>query len=700
MRRNSPRLFLLPLLLLCSLLRLGAQAHAGTTAQQEWYNQKYSLFIHYGLYSVAGGVWDGKPVTQGYSEQILTFGVGFSDYYEALTQEFTAADFNAQEIVRLAKRCGMRSVVLTAKHHDGFCLWNTATTPYNSYSATPAHRDLVAELAQACREENLGFGLYFSLIDWHYPYAMPFSSHNADPITPLHHDYNMAQVRELLGNYGPVQELWFDMGSLTPRQSSELYALVHSLQPHCMVSGRLGNDYADFCVMADNQLPDYPMLLPWQTAASVFKETWGYRSWQERGNKEDKIREKASELVRVVAGGGKYLLNIGPTGSGAVVPFEQEVLEGIGAFVNGVQEAVYGTHPAPWTAHGDVPSATVNAAGDRLYLFLPTTPNAGGELQQLSARIPALQGRARKATLQGGAKGGVSLDRQADGSYRVAVSTRSDAPFVVLAVGFAPGGIRLKEEPVREPLLCAGNAEGLFAQSAVDYYTSFKSILGYRWTLPRIPSGTAALYFTEQENGKEIVTEWGGKTRTLTLIPEQEEQIRVDTTAVQWVDMAQYKGRGGLFGTMLTAQEIRQRGTAEAVDRSLHGAGNIVYRDYRLNASASLLYPVRIRYAQGVLVYLDGRYLAGHIAPLPQDGALHEMLLLLPLTDGAHHLTVKCRHSSARGAVLELTPQAEYTRYRMSLPLEGARGTLAVRKPIAPPAAAPAGLYNLQIRLP
>ena len=159
------------LALLLILLSVGS-------AWADWLGDKYSLFIHYGLYSVAGGVWQGTPVKRGYSEQILTFGVGFSDEYEALTEQFNAKDFSAQEIVQLAQRAGMRSIVITSKHHDGFCLWRTATTPYNSYDATPARRDLVGEIAAACHQAGLGFGLYFSLIDWHYPYAMPFSSHN------------------------------------------------------------------------------------------------------------------------------------------------------------------------------------------------------------------------------------------------------------------------------------------------------------------------------------------------------------------------------------------------------------------------------------------------------------------------------------------------------------------------------------------
>ena len=201
-------------LLLSLLVSLNASAQSN-----DWYGDKYSLFVHYGLYSIPGGVFQGEPVTKGYSEQILTFGIGFSDWYEAYTQQLDAAKFDAQEIVSLAQKGGMRSVVMTSKHHDGFCLFDTETTDYNVMN-TPAKRDLIGELAEACHQAGIGFGIYFSLIDWHYPYAVPFTSHNADPITPPHHQYNMAQVRELLTKYGRVDELWVDMGSLTPEQSA------------------------------------------------------------------------------------------------------------------------------------------------------------------------------------------------------------------------------------------------------------------------------------------------------------------------------------------------------------------------------------------------------------------------------------------------------------------------------------------------
>ena len=237
-----------------------------------WYNDKFSMFIHFGLYSHLGGVWDGEPVRQGYSEQIQSFAGIFGDWYASVAQEFDPVNFDADAIVALAKQAGMRSIVFTSKHHDGFCMFDSETTDYDSVEATPSGRDYVRELSEACAKAGVNFGLYFSLIDWHYPHAYPISSHNADFITPQHHELNKQQVRELLTSYGQISELWFDMGSLTPQQSRELYDLVKQLQPDCLVSGRLGNDMYDFAVMADNKLPDSQLHAPWQSAASMFSE--------------------------------------------------------------------------------------------------------------------------------------------------------------------------------------------------------------------------------------------------------------------------------------------------------------------------------------------------------------------------------------------------------------------------------------------
>ena len=310
---------LLILLLMCMTLIPAS----GKESQERWHHNKYSMFIHFGLYSELGGVWEGKPVTRGYSEQIQSFAGIFSDWYGDTALRFNPTLFHADSIVALAKKAGMRSIIFTTKHHDGFCMFKTATTDYNSYDATPGKRDFVKELAEACKRGGINFGMYFSLIDWHFPQAYPISSHNCDFITPQHHEFTKQQVTELLTNYGPISELWFDMGSNTPQQSQELYELVHKLQPDCMVSGRLGNDRYDFAVMADNAYPEGALQTAWQSAASMFNETWSYRSWQERGDVHTKAMEKLRSLINVVSHGGNFLLNIGPKGDGSVVPFEK-----------------------------------------------------------------------------------------------------------------------------------------------------------------------------------------------------------------------------------------------------------------------------------------------------------------------------------------------------------------------------------------
>ena len=147
-------------LLMAALLYIGASAQIAQDAYKQWHQNKYSMFIHFGLYSVYGGVYNGKPVTFGYSEQIQSFAGIFSDWYGDTALEFDPVKFNADEIVALAKEAGMRSIVITTKHHDGFCMFKTATTSYNSVDATPSKRDYVKELSDACRRGGINFAIY------------------------------------------------------------------------------------------------------------------------------------------------------------------------------------------------------------------------------------------------------------------------------------------------------------------------------------------------------------------------------------------------------------------------------------------------------------------------------------------------------------------------------------------------------------
>lgn len=484
----------------------------------EWQSDKYSMFIHFGLYSHFGGVWGGEPVRHGYSEQIQSFAGIFSDWYGEEAAVFDPVKFDADEIARLAKDGGMRSIVFTSKHHDGFCMFDTKTTSYSSVAKMPSHRDFVREMSEACARHGLRFGLYYSLIDWNYPHAYPISSHNADFVTPEHHEFSKAQVRELLTNYGPVSELWFDMGSLEPWQSRELYDLVKELQPDCMVSGRLGNDVYDFAVMADNKLPESALHAPWQSAASMFPETWSYRSWQKRGSVDDKVAEKLRSLIKVVSHGGNYLLNIGPASDGSIVPFEREVLLKIGNWLEENGDAIYGTQPSPFReefAWGDV-----TMKGDDLYLLLTGSYPKEGYIElkfdKIGCRIPV----DRKMFADPADVHVIKTDIK--GELRRDVSRTS-----------------------AEETLSWKNATPDYSYSCFDYYSNYRSTVAYNWlVVGRDDIEGLHLRYAMSDAGKTVNVQVGEKEYEVTLGMENKAEL---DAKIEVVSSSFGRMRGGTF---------------------------------------------------------------------------------------------------------------------------------------------------------
>ncbi|MFO1530606.1 MAG: alpha-L-fucosidase [Kiritimatiellia bacterium] len=233
-------------------------------AVAEWRSLKFGLFIHFGLYSIPGGVWNGVEVRRGYSEQIQSHGRIPRKDYARLTQQFNPEKWDPDAVALLAKEAGMRYIVLTAKHHDGFNLFDTEFSGYDVIDATPCRKDLVKGLADACARHGLKFGVYFSIIDWNFPYSPPISDHNSDPVPPELQALITGQLEELTTRYGPLCEIWFDMGAPTAEQSRIFADTVHRFQPATLVSGRVWNDAGDFLVMGDNQVPDDTYFLPWK----------------------------------------------------------------------------------------------------------------------------------------------------------------------------------------------------------------------------------------------------------------------------------------------------------------------------------------------------------------------------------------------------------------------------------------------------
>lgn len=466
------------LLLLLALHMPAAEPRRPSPATvRAWQDRKFGMFIHFGLYSALGGMWKGQPVTRGYSEQIQAQGNLPKDEYERVALEFNPVKWDPDAIARLARAAGMKFIVITSKHHDGFNLFHTRQTKYNVVDGSPYGKDIIQGLAQACARQGLKFGVYYSTIDWSYPGGTGADMPRNDNLIPkAHEDFNVAQLRELMTGYGPLAEIWFDMGKPTQEQSKRFAGTVHELQPECMVSGRVFNHQGDFTVMGDNRVPEYVIDEPWQTPASIYDETWGYRSWQKRGDLAAKTAEHIERLVKVVSRGGNYLLNIGPRGDGSVVEFEAGVLEGMGRWLNDYSEAIYGASAQPFRKL-EFGHATVQPG--RLYLFVKNRP-ADGVL-----RLPGLKTRLKRA---------YSLpDRSpvpTDGATVTLPDASAAGPFRVIAAEF-DGALEVTPPTIAPAasgavLLSAKQADTFFNYNGHGYYER-PSVYKLQWNFTARP---------------------------------------------------------------------------------------------------------------------------------------------------------------------------------------------------------------------
>ncbi|MFV5992259.1 alpha-L-fucosidase [Streptomyces sp. NPDC056231] len=418
-----------------------------------WQRLQYGMFIHWGLYSELGGVWQDEPVRQGYSEQIQMWANIPEADYRKVAERFRPDRFDPKTICSLAKDAGMQYVVITSKHHDGFSMFDTGTTDYNVVDATPYGRDPLKLLADECRSQGLKFGFYFSLVDWHQGHA--FDGNNNNPIPPAMEPVIKAQLRELMTNYGEIAEVWFDMSSPTKKQSEAFASVVRELQPHAVINSRIWNNVGDFRTLGDNEIPSVAVDGAWQTPASIYHSTWGYRSWQVRDDLPGKVRDLVKGLASVRARGGNYLLNIGPRGDGSIVEFEADVLRGMGAWLKRHPGAVLGASP---TRFGGQPWGEVTANGHDLFLHVTRWP-ADGEL-----RLPGLATEVRRVLEDGAGE----LGWRRDGTDLV-VTLPADAADEVLPVIRVELAGNLRIVPTRT----VADTEGAWVLSPEDIETGY-----------------------------------------------------------------------------------------------------------------------------------------------------------------------------------------------------------------------------------
>jgi alpha-L-fucosidase len=646
------KLLIILILTVCLSSTYTSAQQSSVTSQQQWKDQKYSMFIHFGIYSVLGGVWDGKPITRGLSEQIQAHAGIYSDTYAEVAKQFNPTQWNADSLVVLAKAAGMRSVIITAKHHDGFCMFESHHTDFDVVDATPYKQDILLALAQACSRHGLRFGIYFSLIDWHFPQASPISSHNSDYITPEHHEYNKKQVTELLTRYGTISELWFDMGSQSATQSKELRDLVHQLQPNCLVSSRVGNDQGDFTVLGDNQEPDYAIGVLWQSPASMFDETWGYRSWQVRGNAEEKAKEKLTSLIRVVSQGGNYLLNIGPKGDGSIVPFEKDVLKNIGHWLKQNGESIYETMTNPFDRRFDWGTST--RTSDKLFLHVLSRPADG------IIRVPMPKGAIKSIHLLS-SNDQLTWAKENDNMAITLPELTDKKDHYQVVVVELPGSftispsksVKLSKTSVK---LDGDNAFHFFSNSGIDYNTRFRSVIRENWTLQinQPTRVTPTLYYTEEELGKELCLQIGENISPVRLDSGQYLVQRTSgiTLGLPYINGPFWSGIEDANGAIdfIRVNEIRPSNTGRPWTKlapykqgellSLEaGAMTAYYFLQEIKSSRQQTLGVRIASGDAVVVFVNGKQEFIHLNQRDVDLSYHT--LNISLKEGVNQILIK-----------------------------------------------------------
>lgn len=351
------------------------RAGAGSDKRLDWWREaKFGMFIHWGLYAIPAGEWKGEKIP-GIGEWIMLRARIPVTEYEKLAGQFNPTRFNAKEWVSLAKNAGQKYLVITSKHHDGFCMYKSAVGHYNIVDATPFGRDPMKELAAECAKQGIKFGFYYSQTqDWHHPDGdgndWDYNVEKKDFAGYIEH-YVKPQVRELLTNYGPIGIIWFDTPKgITADQSQGLLDLCHHLQPHCLVCGRIGNALGDYASTRDNRIPEQAVMADWETPATI-NDTWGFKSDDENWKSPTDLVRK---LVDIVSKGGNYLLNVGPTAEGVIPQPSVDRLLAMGRWLRINGESVYGTKPGPLQ---DLEWCRSTVKPGKLYLHVFDWPQGG-----------------------------------------------------------------------------------------------------------------------------------------------------------------------------------------------------------------------------------------------------------------------------------------------------------------------------------
>lgn len=338
----------------------------------------FGMFIHWGLFSSLGGKWQEKTY-YGIGEWIMNKNMANIpvNEYKLIAKDFNPQGFDAKAIVKLAKDAGMKYIIITSKHHEGFAMFDSKADPFNIVKATPFARDPMKELSAACREAGIGFGFYYSHNqDWTAPGGTRGPETYPDGKPATFDDYFnkkcLPQVKEICSNYGPIDFIWFDTpGDMKREYVEKLISVVNKLQPNAMLCSRVGYGLGDYASLGDMEVPRKNIPGLWETA-DTNNDSWSY-AWYDNNFKSPK--EILNRLVATVARGGTYLFNVGPNENGQIPTIGAQFLKETGAWIKKYPQVVYNAGSSPW-GHA-LPWGDVTTKGNSLFLSVFDWPKDG-----------------------------------------------------------------------------------------------------------------------------------------------------------------------------------------------------------------------------------------------------------------------------------------------------------------------------------
>lgn len=341
-------------------IKIQAQTTAVPDKMQWWADAKFGMFIHWGLFSQTAGYWDGHKAKG--SEHFMIYERIPLTEYAKIANDFNPVKFNAEKWVLTAKNAGLKYIVITSKHHDGFAMFDSPSSNYNIKMRTPYAKDPMKELVDACHKHGIKFGFYYSLgRDWEDPDVptnwptkggrsnlVDFPNEDGKVFNKYFERKVKPQIKELLTQYGAIDIIWFDTPELISlAESKELLTLINTIQPNCIVNSRVGNNLGDYKVLEQEIVKGKQSAL-WESCITMSKN-WGYIKYDSVYKSPELM---VRQLLEIVSKGGNLLLNIGPTALGEITQPALDRFAIIGKWMATNSEGIYGTRT--WKVDGEI----------------------------------------------------------------------------------------------------------------------------------------------------------------------------------------------------------------------------------------------------------------------------------------------------------------------------------------------------------